>query len=240
MILVQPCFGTGCLQSHSLWPPAFPSPWKIKMLCQSTLPGRQPEKALSVQKEKAVLWAVNQSISDSQGSTSSNAFERTWQATENTMFKFVCIAFVLHDRSTLTDADTPEVTLPCEIQKGTLRSELASLFLLAVPSELSLLGLSQVRGLCIAFFIKHSVPCTSESHLDLLFINTGNGQDLKIHNVSVISYSRLLDTLMLRWLSVLSLTSPNHWKDVCKISYLLSCCLKRSVIIPHKFFLSCS
>lgn len=121
------------------------------------------------------------------------------------MFKFVCIAFVLHDRSTLTDADTPELTLPCQIQKGTLRSELASLSVLAVPSELSLLGLSQLRGfMYIAFFIRHSMPCTSESHLDLLIINTGNGQVLKIHNISVISYSRLLDTLMQRWLSVLN------------------------------------
>lgn len=175
MILIEPCFEIGCLQSHSLWPSPLPPPQKIKMLCQSIHLCRQPEKALSVQKEKAILWAVNQSISDSQGSTDSNAFERTWQATENMMFKFVCIAFVLHDRSTLTDAGTPELTLPCQIQKGTLRSELASLSVLAVPSELSLLGLSQLRGLCTLHFL---LGTACPAHLKVILISSSSIQGM--------------------------------------------------------------
>lgn len=137
------------------------------MLCWSIFLCRQDEKVLSVQKKRPYSVAVSQRISDSWHSTNSSAFERTWQASEDTKFKFVCIAFVLYNRSTVTDADTPEHTVSCQSQKDTSRSELASLSVIAVPSELSLLGLSQVRGLGTLHFLL-STACPA--HLKVILI----------------------------------------------------------------------
>lgn len=77
----------------------------------------------------------------------------------------------------MTDADTPEPTVSCQSQKDESRSELASLSVIAVPSERSLLGLRGEGFMYITFFIKHSMSCTSESHLDPHIINTENSQN---------------------------------------------------------------
>lgn len=117
MILAQPCFGMGCLQSLSGFLPATPPK---KMLCQLICLCRQAKKPSRFRKKGPYSVAVSQRISDSQWSTSSSAFERTWEATEDLMFKFVCVAFVAHNRSTLTDADTPELTLLAKPRKAHL------------------------------------------------------------------------------------------------------------------------
>lgn len=168
MLFAQRCFGMGCLQSHSLGlPPLPPPPKNEKCYANQFIYVDKLKKPSAFRKKRPFSVAVNQRIYDRQQSTSSSAFERTWQTTEDTMFKFVCIASVWHNRWTLTDADTPELTLSCQTQKGTPRSELSSLSVLAVPSELSLLDLSQVRGLCTLHFL---LSTTFPAHLKVILI----------------------------------------------------------------------
>lgn len=115
------------------------------------------------------------------------------------------MAFILYNRSAVTDADTPELTVSCQSQKDTSRSQLASLSVIAVANELSLLGLSQVRGLWTSHFLL-STACPA--HLKVILIPISSIQRTaktrKFHNIFTINYSQLIDTLMQTRPSVLN------------------------------------